>query len=192
MDTGARISSSVVFFIGVFLGGILMLFYVTPTIIDMSRPTEILSESNIVVFNDREYFEILDELIGSAESSIHMVMFEIKYYDKYPNSDVNQLVERLIERNSAGVDVRIIVDQFLTDSRAVEIFEKTGVDIKWDSTKLTTHSKLLIIDGRIVVVGSTNWSYYSFSKNHESNVVIYDKETAKKFEEYFELVWLES
>jgi len=44
----------------------------------------------------------------------------------------------------------------------------------------------------VVLIGSTNWSYYSFSKNHESNVIFDDKESAKKFEQYFERVWQES
>ena len=146
----------------------------------------------IPMVNDREYFDRVFELIDSADKSIHLVMFEIKYYDKYPDSEVNQLVEKLIKKNSEGVEVKIIVDQFLTDKRAVEILQKTGVDIKWDSTKLTTHNKLMIIDGRVVLIGSTNWSYYSFSKNHESNVIFHDEESAKKFEQYFERVWLES
>ena len=73
-----------------------------------------------------------------------------------------------VQKNAEGVEVKIIVDQFLTDKLAVELLQKTGVDIKWDSTKLSTHNKLMIVDGKIVLIGSTNWSYYSFSKNHES------------------------
>ncbi len=186
MDIGKRkISRSIVFAIGIFLGGLIISFYVGPAYVSLADS----GVEGIEVVNDREYFDRVFELIDSADESIHLVMFEIKYYEKYPDSEVNQLVEKLIQKNAEGVDVKIIVDQFLTDVRAVEILEKTGVDIKWDSTSVTTHNKLMIVDGRIVLIGSTNWSYYSFSKNHESNVIFNDRESAEKFERYFEELW---
>ncbi len=180
-----KINRSIVFAVGLFLGGILMVFYVGPTYVALADS----GVDGIEVVNDREYFDRVFELIDSADESIHLVMFEIKYYKKYPDSEVNQLVEKLIRKNSEGVDVKIIVDQFLTDPRAVEILKKTGVNIKWDSTSVTTHNKLMIVDGKIVLIGSTNWSYYSFSKNHESNVIFDDEESAEKFERYFEELW---
>jgi len=180
-----KISRSIVFAVGLFLGGILMAFYVGPTYVALADS----GVDGIEVVNDREYFDRVFELIDSADTSIHLVMFEIKYYKKYPDSEVNQLVEKLIQKNSEGVDVKIIVDQFLTDERAVEVLNKSGVDIKWDSTSVTTHNKLMIVDGRVVLIGSTNWSYYSFSKNHESNVIFHDKESAEQFERYFEKLW---
>ena len=186
--TKRKINRSIVFAIGLFLGGLIISFYVGPAYVALADS----GVDGIEIVNDREYFDRVFELIDSADSSIHLIMFEIKYYEKYPNSEVNQLVEKLIAKNAAGVDVKIIVDQFLTDKLAVELLQKTGVNIKWDSTKLTTHNKLMIVDVRVVLIGSTNWSYYSFSKNHESNVIFHDGATAKKFESYFERLWLES
>jgi cardiolipin synthase len=49
----------------------------------------------------------------------------------------------------------------------------------------STHSKLIIVDGSVVIVGSTNWSYYAIDKNHEANVLISDVRIAREFEEYF-------
>ena len=183
---GRKINRSVVFVVGLFLGGLIVSFYVGPAYVALADS----GVDGIEVVNDRDYFDRVFELIDSADESIHLAMFEIKYYEKYPDSEVNQLVEKLIEKNSEGVDVKIIVDQFLTDERAVEILKKSGVDIRWDSTSVTTHNKLMIVDGRVVLIGSTNWSYYSLSKNHESNVIFHDEESAGKFERYFEELWL--
>ena len=189
MDISKRkISRSIVFAVGIFLGGLIVSFYVGPAYVALADS----GVDGIEIVTDREYFGRVFELIDSADESIHLAMFEIKYYEKYPDSEVNQLVAKLIEKNSDGVEVKIIVDQFLTDKLAVELLQKTGVDIKWDSTKVSTHNKLMIVDGKIVLIGSTNWSYYSFSKNHESNVIFNDRESAKEFELYFERLWLES
>ena len=71
-----------------------MTFYVGPAYVALADS----GVDGIEVVNDREYFERVFELIDSADKSIHLVMFEIKYYDKYPDSEVNQLVEKLIKK----------------------------------------------------------------------------------------------
>ncbi|MDC6389042.1 cardiolipin synthase [Maribacter sp. PR1] len=48
-----------------------------------------------------------------------------------------------------------------------------------------SHSKVIVIDGEIASVGSGNFDYRSFEHNFETNVLIYDKEIAKKVEELF-------
>lgn len=48
-----------------------------------------------------------------------------------------------------------------------------------------SHSKVIIIDGEIASVGSGNFDYRSFEHNFETNVLIYDKDLAKKIEKLF-------
>ena len=68
-----------------------------------------------------------------------------------------------------------------------------GIDnIKLDNPNTTTHTKLIIVDGKIVLVGSTNWSHTAINKNHEANVLIYSEEVAQEFERYFSKIWSES
>lgn len=43
------------------------------------------------------------------------------------------------------------------------------------------HSKFIIIDDKIVTIGSTNIDIRSFEINHELNIVIYNREICKKF-----------
>jgi len=87
-----------------------------------------------------------------------------------------------------GIFLGGLIISFYVGPAYVELAD-SGVDVKWDSTRLTTHSKLMIVEGKIILIGSTNWSYYSFSKNHESNVIFNNKESAKRFENYFEELW---
>lgn len=48
-----------------------------------------------------------------------------------------------------------------------------------------SHSKVIIIDGEIVSVGSGNFDYRSFEHNFETNAILYDKEKATEIEELF-------
>jgi len=116
-------------------------------------------------------------------------MFEIKYYPDYPESNENRILEALIEVKRRGVDVKIVTDEYLTDHETFNYLKSNGLDIKFDSPNRTTHSKIIIIDGKVVVVGSTNWSYYAIDKNREVNVIIYSEHVAQQFEKYFEEVW---
>jgi phosphatidylserine/phosphatidylglycerophosphate/cardiolipin synthase-like enzyme len=62
------------------------------------------------------------------------------------------------------------------------------VDVIFDTEQITTHSKLLIIDEKIVVIGSTNWTYNALTANHESSVVFKSRETARELMEFFEKI----
>lgn len=48
-----------------------------------------------------------------------------------------------------------------------------------------SHSKVIIIDGEIVSVGSGNFDYRSFEHNFETNAILYDKDKAGEIEKFF-------
>lgn len=48
-----------------------------------------------------------------------------------------------------------------------------------------SHSKVIIIDGEIASVGSGNFDYRSFEHNFETNVLVYDKDIARRIEKIF-------
>jgi len=139
--------------------------------------------------NDREYYSELHALLSSAKTSIHMVEFELKYYEKFKGSLQNQIVQDLIDAKERGVDVRIVMDEFSNENNAFDVLTARGVGIKLDSENVTTHAKLVIVDGKAVLVGSTNLSYYALEKNNEANVLIEDEASARDFEKYFLGLW---
>jgi phosphatidylserine/phosphatidylglycerophosphate/cardiolipin synthase-like enzyme len=48
-----------------------------------------------------------------------------------------------------------------------------------------------VIDGETVLLGSTNWNYYSLEKNCETDVVFVRlPEVAAPFEAYFQSLWV--
>ncbi|NIO19299.1 MAG: hypothetical protein GTN76_00765 [Candidatus Aenigmarchaeota archaeon] len=173
-----------VFIIGLVLGMFILSAF-------SNRPVDI-DENQILLLTDRDYFDGVHTHLSQANQSIHMVMFDIKYYPEYPESLVNSLLTDLEEAANRGVDVRIITDEYLTEKPVVRILKENGIDIKFDSKETTTHSKLIIIDSKIVIIGSTNWSYHSIEKNQEANVIINSKPIAERFEGYFEGIWVRS
>ncbi|MEE9323190.1 MAG: phospholipase D-like domain-containing protein [Candidatus Aenigmarchaeota archaeon] len=154
-------------------------------------PAEI-GENQAIPVTDREYFQTVQNLIDSANSSIKVIMYSINYYPEYPDSRGHMLFFDLEEAAERGVDIKIITDQTPTEKPVLSILKDMGVEVKYDSKDVTTHAKLIIIDSKIVIIGSTNWSYYSIDKNHEANVLIRSPSIAKNFEGYFGSIWVES
>lgn len=152
--------------------------------------------SDVQVITDREYFSVVQTCFKEARSSIAVMMFEAAYYDRYPNSPTNVLIRELIAARKRGVDVKVILEKRKDRDRTQENNLKTGrllseggVEVKYDPVVVTTHTKLLIIDGGIGVVGSTNWTYSALEKNHEVSVLIRSPEVAQNLQDYFQRVW---
>lgn len=103
----------------------------------------------------------------------------------------NSIFEALSIAAIAGVDVRIIIPNAPDHPfvyRATEYFAKelikSGVKV-YKYQKGFMHSKMVVIDGKIVSIGSANMDIRSFKLNFEANAFLYDCEFAKATEMIF-------
>ncbi len=103
----------------------------------------------------------------------------------------DSILEALKIAALGGVDVRIIIPckpdhpfvYWASTSYAGELID-AGVKVyTYDNGFL--HSKLLIVDGEIVSMGSANMDIRSFKLSFELNAFVYDEEVAKEFEQVF-------
>jgi len=154
----------------------------------------------VVPILDDDYLEAVLPIVKGAKVSIHVIMFSARLYERHPTSPTNRLLRALADSARRGVDVRVVLEHSrgwneknARENRETgEWLERRGVDVRYDPPGRTTHNKLLIVDGRYVVVGSANWSYHALTKNHEASVLIDSPEVAARFERYFERVWREA
>ena len=92
----------------------------------------------------------------------------------------------------AGIDVRLMLPE-RSDSKAIDLAShsylddmmKAGVKILF-YTPGFLHSKLLIIDDDLTVIGSANMDFRSFEHNFEINAFVYDAEFTDRMESVFE------
>ncbi len=136
-------------------------------------------------------------LLSRAQRSVHAVLYRVSVYPQYADSVTSELVAALVGAAARGVDVRIVMDdcRFYEDSAAANLMSaiylyQSGVDVRFDDPDVTTHAKLLVIDGESVLLGSTNWNYYSVERNVEANVaLLFMPDVARVYESYFEALW---
>jgi phosphatidylserine/phosphatidylglycerophosphate/cardiolipin synthase-like enzyme len=144
---------------------------------------------------DAQYFEVAKKLIQEAKTSIQVMMFEMGYYDSYPNTPSNLLIKELIDATKRGVKVEVILEVKEGEDRTTKrnrhtgkVLSEGGVKVIYDPLFKTTHAKFMVVDGRLTLLGSTNWTFYALTSNHEASVFIRSEEFARELVDYFNKV----
>ena len=136
-----------------------------------------------LIFLPRDkYPSELEKVLKSAKESIYIAMYAIMARDR-DYHPVNNLVGILIDAHKRGVKVKVILENSLKEDNqlAYKLLAKEGIDVKYDKEKILTHTKLLVVDKYITILGSANWTYSAFEMNNESSVLIKSKEIAEIF-----------
>jgi len=171
-----------------------LLFFLLSSTFHLS-PTFGLPAEDVQLVVDSQYFQVAKKIIREAKTSIQIMMFEMGYYDKYPNTPSNLLIKELIAAKRRGVRVEVILEVKEGRDRTTErnrhtgrILSDEGVGVIYDSLFKTTHAKWMVVDGHLALVGSTNWTYYALTNNNEVSVLIRSKQVAKELVDYFDQV----
>jgi cardiolipin synthase len=103
------------------------------------------------------------------------------------------VIAALLAARRRGVRVRVLVPGRHIDSETVRIASKAnweplleaGIEI-YEYQPTMMHNKVLVVDGEMVSVGSTNFDPRSFRLNDEASLNVYDREFASRMSEVFE------
>jgi phosphatidylserine/phosphatidylglycerophosphate/cardiolipin synthase-like enzyme len=145
---------------------------------------------------DNEYYcpALLFEL-QKAKKSIYVIMFLASYYPQYPDSPTNKIIGEIIKARKRGLTTEVILEYSDRDShvqtenlKTALLLTNSGVSVYFDPLEKTTHSKLIIIDGRIVFLGSANWTYSAVTKNNETSVMLESEGMADHYINYFDKI----
>ena len=156
-----------------------------------------LPADDVTPLVNEEYFPAVHKAFTNAKKSIICVMYMAKLDKGHSGGDEYQLVLDLINAHKRGVKVLVVFDQnvkFWEKGKKRDILERkseyaydlllsAGVPVFYDSENRVTHSKVMVIDRYITIVGSTNWTYSALKKNHEASVIIKSRDVALAFEQ---------
>ena len=93
------------------------------------------------------------------------------------------LADALVHARKRGVKVSVILEgSRLKDNYPFYRFLKDkDVDVWLDTSQTLIHHKALLVDDRILITGSHNWSHAAFFKNEEFSVMTNDETTVRSF-----------
>eukprot|EP01135_Chromosphaera_perkinsii_P006859 Nk52_evm14s621 gene=Nk52_evmTU14s621 len=103
----------------------------------------------------------------------------------------NEIADAIIACHKRGVRVRIITDDETSEARGsdIESMKRNGIPVRDDNSPTHMHHKYCIIDQRILVNGSFNWTRQAVIGNRE-NVMITDNPVfVQAFGSEFEKMW---
>lgn len=123
------------------------------------------------------------DLIGTAREEVLFMAYSFTDDD---------LAFALKEAVDSGIKVAGVMDK----SQALGniggeygYLQKNGIDVRLDGNPFSMHHKVILIDDRIVVTGSYNFSHSAKTRNDENTLVIHSPEIATLYKEEFERVW---
>ena len=139
------------------------------------------SSAKVRDLSDLKYEPVLIQLLDNAKETIAVSMYSVNPGAGEKNP-IKLLLGDLLEARGRGVSVTIYLNTLFRDTGKTEqsfigspIFEElkdAGCDIHLMPSSRRLHDKLIIVDNRYVVVGSTNWSNSALRRNFESNTLI--------------------
>ena len=135
-------------------------------------------------FPSEENVEKLIKYIYLAKVSIDVCVFCLTN---------NKLANALFYLHKiAGVKVRIISDDMSKEMKGADCqdLSNTGIPVRLDAdTKAHMHHKFAIIDNRILINGSFNWTVQAVSSNQENIVVLDSPDLCASFSKEFNKLW---
>ena len=105
------------------------------------------------------------------------------YVQAYGFTHAN-IISALIEAKERGVDVQIILDRSNFTARYqynLKHLSEAGILIFKDEVPGISHNKVMIIDHRIVITGSFNFTKNADTKNAENVVILTNTQIANSF-----------
>jgi len=103
----------------------------------------------------------------------------------------SEMARILLEKARNGVRVRGVFEarNATSESSAYNTLRQAGLDVRLDGNRYTMHHKVVIIDGRIVITGSYNFSASAAESNDENLLIITNPELASRYQAEFEKVY---
>ena len=135
--------------------------------------------SRTTILADQDYADALLLGIRDARASI-VCSFYLFKIGEGGNNQPRRIAEELIRARKRGVTVTVILektgrdnDNLDTDNRhTAALLARGGVRVHFDSPRVTTHNKVVVIDNRHIYMGSHNLTQAALRHNKELSVRI--------------------
>jgi len=120
--------------------------------------------------------------INQAEAFINIAMYI--FTDK-------EIALPLVKAHERGVKVRLYLDKEQVDYQYSQsrFLVQNGIKTRISTNNYIMHNKFAIIDNRILLTGSYNWTFSANNRNDENLIVIDDPEIIEIFQNQFVNLW---
>ena len=148
------------------------------------NPTLTIDETRVDTFfsPDDGVANKLATLLSNAEESIYFLAFS------FTSNDLGAIVRAKAED---GLEIRGVMDEEQINSNQgteFDPFRQADLDVLIDGIPGQMHHKVFVVDGKIVVLGSYNFSQSAEQRNDENVLIVYNEDIAEQYVQEFERV----
>lgn len=152
------------------------------------NPTLTIDETRVDTFfsPDDGVANQLATVLSSAEESIYFLAFS------FTSNDLGAIVRA---KAAEGLEIHGVMDEEqIKSNQGTEFdpFRQAELDVLIDGIPGQMHHKLFIIDEKIVVIGSYNFSQSAEQRNDENVLIVYNEDIAEQYIQEFERVAAQS
>ncbi|XP_068178757.1 mitochondrial cardiolipin hydrolase [Antennarius striatus] len=130
-------------------------------------------------------FSRLLRRIMSASSSLDLCIFA------FSNMDLSRA---LLALRSRGVTIRVLSDKnyaAVTGSQ-IGVLRKAGICVRCHKGSETMHHKFAVLDGRLLVTGSLNWTLTAVQINRENILISEEPDLVQPYIQEFQKLWTQN
>lgn len=128
-----------------------------------------------------EYANYLIEKIDSCSKNIDIIMYDWRFYPDNPEHPISQLNQSIIRAVNRGVLVRAVVN----NASVIPYLLPFRIKAKSLKSSRILHSKIVIIDNHLLIIGSHNLTRNAVTTNLESSIAVEIPDTETRIKEYF-------
>lgn len=124
---------------------------------------------------------VTETIRKEAKSSLYFMAFSLTH---------DGIGDAIIDKEKAGVRVAGVFEKTGSQTQFSEYgkMKQAGLEVYTDGNPWTMHHKVIIIDERLVIAGSFNFSENADKDNDENLLIIEDEDIARAFKEEFDRV----
>ncbi len=150
----------------------------------------------IDILKDERFLTTARRLCELASSSIYISTFKAEMTTKKRGAKLKEFFDLLIRAAAEGVDVRLITNgvqkrSYIPDSNiyALRTLKRTKVKVRVLPNGRVCHSKIIIVDREMALLGSHNLSVKSCHNNFEVSCLISDMQPVFDLLDIYQEVW---
>ncbi|XP_010775350.1 mitochondrial cardiolipin hydrolase isoform X2 [Notothenia coriiceps] len=130
-------------------------------------------------------FTRLLRCILSASSSLDVCVFAFSNMD---------LCKAVLKLQCRGVPIRVLCDKDYAaiHGSQIGVLRRAGICARCDLGSVYMHHKFAVVDNRLLITGSLNWTMTAVQSNKENVIVTEDPDLVGPFLKEFQRLWLHS
>jgi phosphatidylserine/phosphatidylglycerophosphate/cardiolipin synthase-like enzyme len=149
----------------------------------------LFSITSLVYADTKVYFspnggcqEAVIQEISKAQKTIVIAMYELTN---------RQISRELMKAKGRGVWIRIFLDQGEANGRYSQgkYLMNKGIDIRFYTGTGLMHNKFAVIDDKVLITGSYNWTVAAERENQDNLLIITDDNTVRQYALRFDTLW---